>query len=106
MRDRAGGSKLRSCDIVKLRIGDLTSGGRVRATMIRRKTGRPVRSSQAAGEFSRTQRRAIHDLGHIGSRDPKGSAVRTGLPLEHAQAVMPGGCTDVTAGAGKLVDGS
>ena len=49
MRDRAMfdlaiDSKLRGCDIVKLRIGDLVSGGRVRAraTIIQRKTGRPV----------------------------------------------------------------
>lgn len=44
MFDLAIDSKLRGCDIVKLRIGDLVSGGRVRsrATIIQRKTGRPV----------------------------------------------------------------
>jgi integrase len=44
MFDLAIDSKLRGCDIVKVRIGDLVSGGRVRsrATIIQRKTGRPV----------------------------------------------------------------
>ena len=44
MFDLAIDSKLRGCDIVKLRIGDLVSGGRVRsrATVVQRKTGRPV----------------------------------------------------------------
>ena len=49
MRDRALfdlaiDSKLRGCDIVKLRIGDLVSGGRVRSRtiVIQRKTGQPV----------------------------------------------------------------
>ena len=49
MRDRAMfdlaiDSKLRGCDIVRIRIGDLISGGRVRtrATVTQQKTGRPV----------------------------------------------------------------
>ena len=49
MRDRALfdlaiDSKLRGCDVVKIRIGDLTSNGRVRtrATVVQQKTGRPV----------------------------------------------------------------
>ena len=44
MFDLAIDSKLRGCDIVKIRIGDLVSGGRVRARAIgvQRKTGRPV----------------------------------------------------------------
>ena len=42
--DLAIDSKLRGCDIVKIRIGELVSGGRVRtrATVTQRKTGRPV----------------------------------------------------------------
>ena len=42
--DLAIDSKLRGCDVVKVRIGDLVSGGRVRsrAIVIQRKTGRPV----------------------------------------------------------------
>jgi integrase len=49
MRDRAMfdlaiDSKLRGCDIVRIRIGDLVSGGpvRTRATVTQQKTGRPV----------------------------------------------------------------
>ena len=42
--DFAVDSKLRGCDIVKIRISDLVSGGRVRsrAIVVQRKTGRPV----------------------------------------------------------------
>lgn len=49
MRDRALfdlaiDSKLRGCDVVKVRIGDLVNGPlvRSRATVMQRKTGRPV----------------------------------------------------------------
>jgi integrase len=49
LRDRAMfnlaiDSKLRGCDVVKVRIGDLVSGGliRSRAIVIQQKTGRPV----------------------------------------------------------------
>ena len=44
MFDLAIDSKLRGCDVVRIRIGDLISGGRVRARAIavQRKTGRPV----------------------------------------------------------------
>lgn len=44
MFDLAIDSKLRGCDIVKIRISDLVSGGRVRsrAIVVQRKTGRPV----------------------------------------------------------------
>lgn len=42
--DLAIDTKLRGCDLVKLRIGDLVSGGQVRnrATVIQQKTARPV----------------------------------------------------------------
>ena len=42
--DLAIDSKLRCCDVVKIRIGELVSGGRVRtrATVTQQKTGRPV----------------------------------------------------------------
>src|SRR5690242_404070 len=42
--DLAIDSKLRGCDLVKVRIGDLVSGGRVRnrAMVIQQKTKRPV----------------------------------------------------------------
>jgi integrase len=44
MFDLAIDSKLRGCDIVRVRIGDLVIGGRVRsrAAVVQRKTGRPV----------------------------------------------------------------
>jgi integrase len=44
MFDLAIDSKLRGCDVVKVRIGDLVSGGHVRsrAIVIQQKTGRPV----------------------------------------------------------------
>ncbi|MEN3794535.1 tyrosine-type recombinase/integrase [Fulvimarina sp. MAC3] len=42
--DLAIDSKLRGCDVVKVKIGELTSGGRVRtrAIVVQRKTKRPV----------------------------------------------------------------
>jgi integrase len=42
--DLAIDSKLRGCDIVKMKIGDIVAGGtlRNRATVIQQKTGRPV----------------------------------------------------------------
>src|SRR5665213_806964 len=42
--DLAIDSKLRGCDVVKVRIGDLVSGGqiRMRAIVVQQKTGRPV----------------------------------------------------------------
>ena len=49
MRDRALfdlaiDSKLRGCDVVKVRIGDLVQGGQVRsrAIVVQAKTGKPV----------------------------------------------------------------
>ena len=44
MFDLAIDSKLRGCDVVKIKIGDLVSGGRVRsrAIVIQQKTGRPL----------------------------------------------------------------
>ena len=44
MFDWAIDSKLRGCDVVKVKIGALVSGGRVRsrAIVIQQKTGRPV----------------------------------------------------------------
>jgi len=44
MFDLAIDSKLRGCDIVKIKTGDLVSGGRVRsgAIVVQQKTGRPL----------------------------------------------------------------
>ena len=46
--DLAIDSKLRGCDVVKVRIGDLVSGGqiRMRAIVVQQKTGRPPYSSR------------------------------------------------------------
>jgi hypothetical protein len=42
--DLAINSKLRGCDVVKIKLGDLVSGGqiRTRAIVVQQKTGRPV----------------------------------------------------------------
>lgn len=42
--DLAIDSKLRGCDLVKIKIGDIVSGGHIRSrsTVIQQKTGRPV----------------------------------------------------------------
>jgi hypothetical protein len=44
MFDLAIDSKLRGCDVVKVRIGDLVSGAQIRSrtVIIQQKTGRPV----------------------------------------------------------------
>jgi integrase len=51
-------SKLRSCDLVRLRVSDVCVGGRIqdRATIIQRKTGRPVQF-----EITEQTRAAIRD---------------------------------------------
>ncbi|EQB30765.1 hypothetical protein M529_18650 [Sphingobium ummariense RL-3] len=45
--DLAIDSKLRGCDLVQMKIGDLVSGGqiRTRAIVMQQKTGRPVQSN-------------------------------------------------------------
>jgi hypothetical protein len=56
MRDRALfdlaiDSKLRGCDVVKVRIGDLVLGGQIRgrAIVVQTKTGRPVQFELVSG---------------------------------------------------------
>ena len=53
--DSAIDSKLRGCDLVELKIGDLVSGPeiRTRATITQRKTGRPVQFEIAADARTR-----------------------------------------------------
>jgi integrase len=55
--DIAIDSKLRGCDVVKLRIGDVAAGSEVRrrATVVQQKTGRPV-----SFEISEEVRQSIH----------------------------------------------
>jgi integrase len=60
-------SKLRGCDLVRLRVNDVCVGGRVqdRATIIQRKTGRPVQF-----EITEQTRAAIRDwLMHAAGRN-------------------------------------
>lgn len=64
MRDRAlfdlaVDSKLRGCDVVSVRIGDLVLGGQVRsrAIVVQRKTGRPVQFELLADTRSSLQAR-------------------------------------------------
>ncbi len=58
MFDVAIDSKLRGCDVVKLRVGDVTVGGQVRqrSMVIQQKTGTPV--SFEIGETARESLRA------------------------------------------------
>jgi integrase len=51
-------SKLRACDLLKLRVSDVSSGNKVnqRATVLQQKTGRPVRF-----EITRKTRRSLED---------------------------------------------
>jgi integrase len=59
-------SKLRACDLVRLRVDDVTLNGRVRtrATMLQRKTGRPVQfvmteqTREAVGRW--LEKKALH----------------------------------------------
>src|SRR5205807_1817799 len=63
---RYGSRKLRGCDLVRLRVSDVCIGGRVqdRATIIQRKTGRPVQF-----EITEQTRAAIRDwLTHAAAR--------------------------------------
>jgi len=56
-------SKLRGCDLVRLRVNDVCVGGRVqdRATVIQRKTGRPV-------QFEITFPSRLHNQSHLSTR--------------------------------------
>ena len=88
MFDLAIDSKLRGCDIVKIKIGDLTLGGRVRsrAIVVQQKTKRPVRfelldHAQASLNASLERRGgAVTDYGsRAGSITPSRSA-RASMP--------------------------
>lgn len=53
------GSKLRGCDLVRLKVGDIAAGGelRSRAAVIQKKTGRPVQL-----EIAENNRRSVSTL--------------------------------------------
>ncbi len=60
-------SKLRGCDLVRLQVDDVCAGGRVRgrATIIQKKTGRPVKF-----EITEQTRTSIQDwLARVGVRE-------------------------------------
>src|SRR6516162_8729379 len=62
-------SKLRDCDLVRLRIDDVFAGGRVRdrATVIQKKTGRPVQF-----EITEQTRAAVGEwLAALGAREAR-----------------------------------
>src|SRR3546814_2836040 len=68
--DLAIDSKLRGCDLVKIKIGDLVTGGemRTRAMVIQQKTGRPVQfeiMSDARGSRSDEHTSALQSLMRI-----------------------------------------
>jgi integrase len=62
-------SKLRACDLVALRINDVEAGGRIRerATVVQRKTGRPVQF-----EITEPTRAALRDWLATPGRRPSG----------------------------------
>jgi integrase len=66
--DLAIDSKLRGCDVVKIRIGDLVSGGRVRAraTVGQQKTGRPVQFELLESARTSVQAWLEHRGGTVG----------------------------------------
>jgi integrase len=83
--DLAIDSKLRGCDLVKIRIGDVVSGGNIRSrsTVIQQKTGRPVQfeimseARKSLTAWFEHRRGTIHDfafpsridyLGHLSTR--------------------------------------
>ena len=67
--DVALDSKLRSCDVVSLRLPDIVAGGalRQRATVIQQKTGRPVQF-----ELTEQTRRSVADWLEVRRGDPDG----------------------------------
>lgn len=89
--DLAHDSKLRGCDLVKIRIGDITSGGHIRnrSTVIQQKTGRPVQfeimteARKSLEAWLERRRGTVLDFAFPSRIDYLG-------PLEHA-AVCPSG---------------
>ena len=93
MFDLAIDSKLRGCDIVKIKIGDLVSGGRVRprAIVVQQKTGRPFSSSSSSLPV------AVYSPGsNVEEALSTITPSRAGLimPIISVPASMPGGSTN------------
>ena len=85
-------SKLRACDLVKLRLDDICSGLRVRqrATIVQKKTGRPVqsRSQNSRGIQSKP---GYHHSGALAL--DTSSQVDFTRALTYQLGNMPGWCT-------------
>jgi hypothetical protein len=90
--DLAIDSKLRGCDVVKIRIGELVSGGRVRtrAAVTQQKTGRPV-------QFELLEAAKVQSAGLAGTsgRHDRGLRVpephRPRAPHRHSSVCQAGG---------------
>jgi len=84
-------SKLRGCDLVRLQVDDVSVGGRVRdrATIVQKKTGRPVQFEITEQTRAATRRGLpTFETGAPGTSFPAGSErSRTCRP-----ASMPGSC--------------
>jgi site-specific recombinase XerC len=104
MFDVAIDSKLRGCDVVKLRVGDVTVGGQVRqrSMVIQQKTGTPVsfemfgthslRRTKASLIYKRTGNlQAVQIL--LGHRKIESTVRYLGVDLEDALTLSEG--TDV-----------
>jgi hypothetical protein len=115
--DLAIDSKLRGCDVVKVRIGDLVSGGRVRtrAIVVQQKTCRPVQFELL--EPARTSILALagvprgHGRGlrlsepHRLHQPPQHEAVRAfSRRVGHRDRAPPGGLRHTLVAADKGVD--
>lgn len=76
--DPAIDSKLRGCDLVQLKIGDLLSGPdiRKRAAITQRKTGRPVQCESRRGRRVRLKREPVPALRQATSNGRCSSARR------------------------------
>lgn len=98
--DLALDSKLRGCDLIALKISDVTSGNRVRsrAMVLQRKTGRPVQF-----EITEQTRRSI--AAWIGEKQLSGDdwpMRKSGITPLHAKssrepALLPSGQPTITA---------
>ena len=98
MFDLAIDSKLRGCDIVKIKIGDLVSGSRVRsrAIIVQQKTGRPVQFELL--EPARGSLLAWFDVEEAPSTTAPSRAELI-MPITSARGSMPGSSTNGSLGS-------
>jgi hypothetical protein len=98
MFDLAIDSKLRGCDIVKIKIGNLVSGGRIRsrAIVVQQKTGRPVQFELL--EPARGSLLAWFEC-RRGTLDDYASRAGLTMPIISARGSMPGSLTNGSLGS-------